>query len=121
MSTTQKRLRALAFILLGLGVALLLNQTVWSDPGDPRGAEVTVVDLSSAPRDCSYSVGGRWSSDNAWGCVWDDYTSPDVRQAVGNAGTACAVAGFAGGGPAGCGWAALGSLLGAIPWDGTWD
>jgi hypothetical protein len=112
MSTTQKRVRALVFILLGLGIALILNMTVWSGQ-----AKATPVLASS---DCSYSVGGRWSSDNAWGCVWEDYTSPDARQLYGNAATACGV-GWAGGGPIGCGWAALGAAVGSIPWDGTWD
>jgi len=120
MSMTKRRVvTAIVFIIFGVMIGIVMNQTVWSNPGDPTGSAVTVVDIS-ADRNCSFSVQGRWSSDNAWGCYWDDLTSPDARQMVGNAATACGVAWWAGG-PVGCGWAAVGGIVSAIPWDGTWD
>jgi hypothetical protein len=123
MSATRKQqvTRVIVFILLGLGIAYLLNQTVWSgDSGESRGSDVVVVDVAASPRNCSLSPAGRWSSDNAWACYREDLTSPDARQAAGNVGTAAAV-GWAGGGPVGAFWAGVGAALGSIPWDGTWD
>jgi hypothetical protein len=105
MTATQKAVRAVAFVLLGLGIALLLNMTVWS--GQAKAS------------DCSNTWGGRWGDDAA-DCYWEDLTSPDARQLYGNAASAAAV-GWAGGGPVGAAWASLGAALGSIPWDGTWD
>lgn len=48
-------------------------------------------------------------------------TSPDARQAAGNAGASCIVGAIVAGGPGGCLGAAAGSLVTSVPFDGTWD
>jgi hypothetical protein len=119
MLTRRNVYRAIFFIILGLVVGMLLNQTVWSDPGDIRGSDVSVIEtVASAGDDCNGV--SRWFGDNVWNCPAEDLSSPDARQLYGNTATACGV-GWLAGGPAGCAWGALGGVLSAIPWDGTWD
>lgn len=101
-------LRALLIVLIGFIVAVLMNMFVWG--GDAKASDCVktthVAGWVSTTSPCTES--------------FDDIISPDARQAMGNAATACGL-GWWLGGPTGCGYGALGSLFGSIPWDGTWD
>ena len=101
-------LRAALIFLIGLIIAVLMN--VFVGGGTAKADE------------CSRRVVSAFVGAYKAPCHkdFDDVISPDTRQALGNTATACGV-GWAAGGPVGCGWGALGAIVGSVPWDGTWD
>ncbi len=108
------RMRLVALLILGIVITAMLNMFVWT-------GRANAAPTPPYPDYCNDADGWGWVNPIDCGPLGHEInTSRDLRQAAGNAATACA-AGWWFGGALGCKAGAAGAVLGSIPWDGTWD
>lgn len=116
-------LRLLVALLIGIVVTVLLN-ILWSSNSSARADEGDGSRFAGQRASGSIDLNtGFCEHAKGPGCrnIVDAVTSPDARQAIGNASVSCIAGLVVAGGPLGCAGAALGSALTSIPFDGTWD